>query len=333
MMMRLLLIATLMVLSLPPRACAWDYEGHRIVNQLAVHSLPTNFPAFVKTPAAVERIAFLSGEPDRWRNTRDVTLKHFNNPDHFLDLDLLPEYRLSAESLPRFRYDFAAQLAGQGPPNSDAPPKANGDPDHTKNLIGFLPWTIAEYQSKLRAAFSYLKTFQESGGTPQEIANAQENVVYLMGVMGHFVGDGGQPLHTTRHHNGWVGDNPKGYTTNHTFHQWVDGGYIARVKITADELRPVVRSAKELPVSKTNAFRCVVDWLVEQHRLVEPLYELDRDGKLSGRNTVKEGREFISGQIISGAQMLGDLWYSAWLYAENDSYLKGQLTRRNRAAE
>src|SRR6185436_4072593 len=125
---------------------------------------------------------------------------------------LLPDYRLSAQSLPRFRYDFAAQLAAHGPSSSDAAPKANGDPDHTKGLIGFLPWTVAEYQSKLRAAFSYLKTFQESGGTPQEIANAQENVLYLMGVMGHFVGDGAQPLHTTRHHNGWVGENPKGYT-------------------------------------------------------------------------------------------------------------------------
>ena len=39
-----------------------------------------------------------------------------------------------------------------------------------------------------------------------------------MGVMGHYVGDGSQPLHTTVHFNGWVGDNPKGYTTKQTFH-------------------------------------------------------------------------------------------------------------------
>ena len=34
-----------------------------------------------------------------------------------------------------------------------------------------------------------------------------------MGVMGHYVGDCAQPLHTTKHHNGWVGENPHGYTT------------------------------------------------------------------------------------------------------------------------
>ena len=58
-------------------ARAWDYEGHRSVNQLALAALPTNFPAFALTPEARERIAFLSGEADRWRNyTNDLSLSH-----------------------------------------------------------------------------------------------------------------------------------------------------------------------------------------------------------------------------------------------------------------
>jgi len=48
-------------------ALAWDYEGHRLVNQLALASLPADFPGFVRAPATAERIAFLAGEPDRWR--------------------------------------------------------------------------------------------------------------------------------------------------------------------------------------------------------------------------------------------------------------------------
>src|SRR5215469_8879521 len=69
---------------------AWDYEGHRFVNQLALASLQADFPAFVKTPEASERIAFLGGEPDRWRNTAD--LNHFNGPDHYFDADQLVDY-------------------------------------------------------------------------------------------------------------------------------------------------------------------------------------------------------------------------------------------------
>src|SRR3974390_2976811 len=89
---------------------AWDYEGHRLVNQLALGSLPTNFPAFVGVPAAAERIAFLSGETDRWRNVQDLPLRHSNGPDHYIDLEQLGDYGLKPEELPVFRYDFVAEL-------------------------------------------------------------------------------------------------------------------------------------------------------------------------------------------------------------------------------
>src|SRR4051812_11727147 len=81
-------------------ASAWDYEGHRLVNQLALATLPTNFPGFVREPAAAERVAFLAGEPDRWRNTPDLPLKHFNGPDHYIDLEELTQYGLNPEMLP-----------------------------------------------------------------------------------------------------------------------------------------------------------------------------------------------------------------------------------------
>ena len=314
-------------------AQAWDYEGHRIVNQLALHSLPVDFPEFARTPAARERIAFLGGEPDRWRNTKDVTLKHCNSPDHFLDMDLLPDHGLTSDSLTRFRYEFTAQLADARAKHPDSVPRIDTarDADRTKALIGFLPWTIAEYQSKLRSGFSYLKTFTESGGTPDEVRNAQENIIYIMGVMGHFVGDGSQPLHTTKHYNGWIGENPKGYTTNKTFHQWIDGGYIKQAKINNDELNPRLRLAAALPGGNGDTFHTVVGWLAEQHKLVEPIYQLDMTGKLSARRISAEGRDFICGQLVAAGQMLGDLWYSAWRSAETDSYLKGELTRRKNA--
>ena len=38
------------------------------------------------------------------------------------------------------------------------------------------------------------------------------------GNLGHYVADGSNPHHTTTHHNGWVGDNPNGYTTDNRFH-------------------------------------------------------------------------------------------------------------------
>ncbi|HIG81145.1 MAG TPA: hypothetical protein EYQ62_05800, partial [Verrucomicrobiales bacterium] len=67
-------------------AHAWDYERHRLINDLALTTLSKDFPAFVRLPANRERILFLSGEPDRWRNNRDRALRHLNSLDHYFDL-------------------------------------------------------------------------------------------------------------------------------------------------------------------------------------------------------------------------------------------------------
>jgi hypothetical protein len=63
------------------------------------------------TPQARERIAFLAGEADRWRNAEDVSLAHASGPDHYLDMEQIKDYGLTPETLPIFRYDFAGKLA------------------------------------------------------------------------------------------------------------------------------------------------------------------------------------------------------------------------------
>ena len=211
-------------------AGAWDYEEHHAINELALASLPQDFGGFTLTPALKHRIAFLAGEPDRWRNVGDLPLKNLNGPDHYIDLEDLKLYGLTPETLPLMRYDFAADIARAraAHPEKFPPIDPARDADHTRELDGFLPWAITENYEKLKSCFSYLKTFEKYGGTPEEIANAKANVIYVMGVMGHFVGDGSQPLHTTVYFNGWVGDNPHGYTTSLKFHAWIDGGYFAR---------------------------------------------------------------------------------------------------------
>jgi hypothetical protein len=314
---------------------AWDYEGHRIVNQLALASLPTNFPAFVRSPANAERVAFLAGEPDRWRNTQNPTSKHANGPDHFFDMEDLEPLGLTPKTASPFRYDFVAQLKSARAKNPEKFPAIDEskNTDHTRDLLGFLPWALNEQFSKLESAFSYLKTFEQHGGTADEIANAQQNIIYIMGVMGHYAGDAAQPLHTTKHFNGWVGPNPNRYATNKTIHSWIDGGFIRRAEIRFDALKPKVRTAKRLTAeSKAGAgvFDESMNFIAAQFELVEKTYQLDRDGKLSpGKGDATEGVEFLSGQLIKGGQFLGDLWLTAWQSAPVDTYLRGELNRRN----
>jgi hypothetical protein len=320
---------------------AWDYEGHRLVNQLALASLPKDFPSFALTADAQERIAFLAGEPDRWRNTTNAELKHANAPDHYLDLEDLSLYGLKPETLSPFRYDFTAQiaLARAAHPDKFPPIDPAKNSDHTRELSGFLPWAMTEYYAKLKSEFSYLKAFESAGGTPAEIANAQANIVYTMGVMGHFYGDASQPLHTTMHFNGWVGDNPNHYTTNNRFHAVIDGGYIFKAGIESDlgDMKKKMRSAQIVrfngqPAQYDQIFPAIVAFLVEQNKLVEPVYQLEKEHKLSGEGEVGlQGKPFIEGQLMKGGQLLGDIWYSAWQQAPADDYLARQLRRRNEA--
>jgi len=319
-------------------AFAWDYEGHRIVNQLALATLPANFPAFARTAAARERIAFLAGEPDRWRNTPDeLPLSQLNGLDHYLDLEELDRYGLSPQTLPIFRYDFAAKLAAAraAHPEKFPPIDEARNRDHSRELAGFLPWAIVENCGKLKSGFSTLKAFEQYGGTPEEIANAQANIIYIMGVMGHYVGDAAQPLHTTIHHHGWLGDNPHGYTTNYSFHSWIDGGYFAKTGGLKLETMTSKNHPAQIvgnPAKSDDLFNQVMAYIVAQHDQLEPLYQLYKDGKLSGDGeTGLQGRAFLEGQLARGGQMLGNLWYSAWQQAPEDSYLKGQLTKRKAA--
>src|SRR6478735_6713269 len=109
---RRLLAAVVATAALAGSAFAWDATGHRTVNQLALAALPADFPAFVREPAAAERIAFLANVPDRWRNV-DPYLKQVGPSwtDHFLDLEELPIAGLDPLKLPSLRYDFVVAYA------------------------------------------------------------------------------------------------------------------------------------------------------------------------------------------------------------------------------
>lgn len=337
---KLVLVAAAILLGAPVlTARAWDYEGHRAVNELALVALPTNFPAFALTPEARERIAYLAGEPDRWRNvTDDQSLAHVNGPDHYLDLEQLADYGLTPETAPPLRYDFAARLAVMrvAHPERFAPIDPLKNKDHTRELIGFAPWAIAENFDKLRSGFSSLQAFQQYGGTPQEIANAQANILYVMGVLGHYVGDCAQPLHVTKHHHGWVGPNPHGYATNSSIHGWIDGGFFRKLGgIHVGALTGKIRPAKIVidPLKPNDLFHQTMAYLLRTEKEVEPLYRLNQEGKFTVDNPASaEGRAFLEGQLVKGGQMLGDLWYSAWQQATEDRYLIRQLQERQAAA-
>jgi hypothetical protein len=317
---------------------AWDYEGHRIVNQLALASLPKDFPVFVQAISNLERVAFLAGEPDRWRNVPDLPLKQSGGSwsDHFIDLEYLTQAGMDLTTVTSFRYDFIVQFAAgraKHPQNFEVIDPAK-NVDHTREWPGFAPWAITELYGKLRSGFSYLKVFEELG-TPDEITNAQASILYVMGVLGHYVGDCAQPLHTTKHHNGWVGSNPNGYSTKPGIHSWVDGGIIAKAGIKTAPLTSRVVPAEAISLApradgRDPVFVAVMDYLQVTHRLVETIYQLEKAGKLGmgDQPMTDEARGLVESQLIAGGRMLGSIWLTAQRNITQDTYLKSALIKR-----
>jgi hypothetical protein len=129
-----------------------------------------------------------------------------------------------------------------------------------------------------------------------------------------------------------VGDNPKGYTTNMTFHSWIDGGYfrlIGGIKVEAlvGKIQPATRIPKANDPEAV--FHYFVNYIVEQNKLVEPLYAMEKNGELTGEGDKgMAGRPFLEGQLVKAGQMLGNIWWTAWVEAPEDTYLERQLQQR-----
>ncbi|HUN79923.1 MAG TPA: hypothetical protein VMV81_00270 [Phycisphaerae bacterium] len=310
---------------------AWDEEGHIIVTRLAHQKLPERMPEWVRSSQVVERLAYLSGEPDRWRGQKNVDLDHTNNPDHYFDAEDLTDFGLTLKTLPPLEREFTDLLATARAQHPDRfkPYDKQADHDYTRLVPGLLPYHIAELQWKLASSWTTLKTYETNRSLCSDgmIDNARQNIIYEMGILSHFVGDGSQPLHMTKHHHGWVGENPKGYTTDKKFHSEIDGGVIALHHIDAASLAGRAKSPRA--VSKEHYFSDICDYLGETLAQVEPLYELEHSGELHKAG----GKKFIEDRLIEGGSMLAGVWATAYDSAVIDEFRVKQLQRNGKKHE
>lgn len=309
-----------------PSVQAWDEEGHVIITRVAYEKLPPEMPEWLRTEKVLTRLEYLSAEPDRWRGQHNIHLDHINNPDHFIDAEDLQPFSLSLRTLPPLRREFIDLLATKRAQDPKAYPGRNPskDKEYTQLVPGLLPYEIAEMQWKLAASWTTLKTYEQyrSYVTDEMIDQARQNVVYQMGILSHFVGDGSQPLHTTRHYNGWVGANPKGYTTSRKFHAYIDGGVIAHHRITADSLASRARAPKK--ISTKDYWPQTCEYLESTFKQMEPLYEMEMSGELDKA----AGKAFIEDRLLEGGSMLCGVWVAAYEGAHIDDFRVKQLTSK-----
>jgi len=274
------------VLAQSPAAYAWGNGGHRLVNKLAASTLPADVPAFLRSPEAIAEIEYLGPEPDRWRSPAEPELVAVQAPEHFIDMELAD----ALGPLPHRRFDFEAKVyaAGQRP-----------------EKIGLQPWEATEVWERLKCA---LREYRKLSAAKQDTRPVEQVIIFYAGWLGHYVGDGSQPLHTTIQFNGWTGPNPNGYTTDHKIHWQFEGPFVE-----ANLREPEVR-AKMTPVKAIDRdiFDAYVAYLRNTKTYVEKVYQLEKVGGFVGAGTA-ESREFTAERLGAGASMLRDMIYTAWL--------------------
>lgn len=308
--MRRLLVLSLVTLMGSSGAGAWDAHAHRIMAYLALDGLPEEMPGWLRDPDVRHRIAFQSNEPDRRRGFSSPVLEHLNNPDHYLDVDLLEKYGLRLETLPRLRREYlrAMILAKEKHPERFAGYNPDRDPARSKEWPGFLAHAISEEYALLQAAFLQVRIL-ESLDDPRRIhqlRQAREMVVVEMGRLAHFICDAAQPLHTTRHYNGWVGENPRNYTRDRSLHGYVDGKLLRRNGLTYDALKSQIRY--DARVDAVDPWKEVLAYLRRSFQRVETLYRLERDGELEA----VPGRKLALVCLDDGITMLSALYRAAY---------------------
>jgi hypothetical protein len=287
------------VLAQPPAAHAWGNGGHRLINKLAASSLPSDVPAFLRSPKAVAEIEYLGPEPDRWRSPAEPELVAAQAPEHFIDMELAD----ALGPLPHRRFDFEAKVfaAGQRP-----------------EKIGLQPWETDEVWERLKSAMREYRKLAAKPDAKSDIRAAEQAIIFYAGWLGHYVGDGSQPLHTTIQYNGWTGPNPNGYTTEHKIHWQFEGPFV-EANIHEADVRARMTPAKAI---EGDLFDAYVAYLRNTKTYVEKVYQLDKAGGFVGEGTA-ESREFTAARLAAGASMLRDMIYTAWLESAkpvNDPY-------------
>lgn len=273
---------------------AWGGDGHRMINRLAAENLPDDVPAFLRDARAQATMEYLGPEPDRWRNPAEPELNAAQAPEHFFNF----EYAGVLKELPRRRYDYVRALAFAQKEHPDLPLSVE--------KVGLQPYVTLEVWERLKAA---MREYRGLVATKADTRPAEQAIVFYAAWLGHYVGDGSMPLHTTVQYNGWTGENPNGYTTLHTIHAQFESTFVTAA-VKAGDVASLVRERKPRLVG--DVWTEFMHYLQDSHALVEKTYALEKAGGFNGEGTA-EGRTFAEQRLAAGAIELRDLIYTAWV--------------------
>ena len=292
----------------PNVVSAWGSTGHRLVGVAAMRGLPDEVPAFLRDPSAVSAVGELAREPDRWKGAGQP---HDRERDTAHFIDMLDDGRVmgptgpSIDALPNLKSEYDAALIAAG---------------YNVNDAGYLPYAIWDMMQNLERNFAYWRVLnaQQARETDPgrrawyqaDKARREALILRDIGVLGHYIGDGSQPLHTTIHYNGWDRDtaNPEGFTTSRQTHGRFENAFTARVA----RLETIEAEMTPMDLARTDLRQRVPAYLKVGLGQVAPLYRLEKTGAFTSDTIDPTTQAFVNARLAAGASELRDLIVLAW---------------------
>lgn len=288
---------------------AWGAVGHRMLSRIAAQHLPADVPLFLRDKQAQDTMAYLAPEPDHWRSRAEDELNSTSTPDHFIDMEWadladipctpnVDHCPTNGLTLPRKRFDYIRAL--------QKAQLAHPDMKLTPESVGMQPWEAVEVYERIKIG---LREYRKALAAHEDTKPLETAILFEAAWLGHYVGDGSQPLHATMQYNGWTGPNPNGYTTEHKIHSQFETIYLT-ANIKQADVDKLVAAAK--PKVLDDVWSDYLLYLRESNSQVEKVYQLEKTGAFKDAGT-PEGKSFTEARLALGAEELRDIIYTAWV--------------------
>ena len=107
------------------------------------------------------------------------------------------------------------------------------------------------------------------------------DIAFYMGWLGHYVADAAMPLHESIHHDGWSGDNPKGYTRDPEIHGRFESYFVDLIGTAeSDVLTYMPKDARYLE----DPWQATLNHSLDARNFVEDVYRLDLRGAFRNKD-------------------------------------------------
>ena len=292
-----LALAATVCAAVPAPLLAWGERAHAVIDRAAIAALPADGPVFLRKYA--DYIAASATMPDSWRSASEPFSKIEEDPNH----GWFKEQFAFLSPIPRSRYEFILALHDEYLKIKDS------DPARARRTnvrwTGTLPYAAMESYGRLVVCMRQVHAAQKAKA---DASVPEQNCAYQVARLGHYIGDGAQPLHDSVNSDGWLGANPKGYTTDKSIHGRFETQFVDAIALQPTDIASRIGTPGH---RQGDLFEAVLAYLDQAASRMETIYILEKkDGFANPQD--RDVRDLVYSQTAAGATMLRDMIYRAW---------------------